>query len=222
MMNVSSNLRCAKISSLFAGGLLWACALAAPVARAEMHVGVSLGVQLPRGAVAVNVGHDRYYEHRGVFYRPGPRGYYVVRPPRGAMVRYVPRNSVRVVVGPRVYYRYDDVYYVETRGGYEVVDAPRTVVVRESAPAPEPAIASDHGYVSAWLGDQEYRFKGGEFFKPTPEGLVWVIAPTGAIMKSLPDGAVSVWHEDIEYFDVDGAMLRKTPDGYKVVMAPWK
>ena len=36
---------------------------------AKGNVSVSVGVQLPRGAVSVNVGKERYYQLRGVYYR---------------------------------------------------------------------------------------------------------------------------------------------------------
>lgn len=186
-------------------------------AKNEPRGSVALGIQLPRGAVSVTVGNDRYYTHRGVYYRPGPRGYKVVPAPRGVVVRQLPRSSVRIVIGSRTYYRYEGVYYLPRENGYEVVPAPAEV----SAIASSSAHAPVDEYESVWLDEQEYRFKNGQFFKPTPDGLVWVIAPTGAIIRELPEGAVVVWHDDIEYFDVDDVIFRKTPDGYRVVTPPW-
>jgi len=188
---------------------------AAPVLRAEVRVGVSMGFELPRGHVEVRVGRDRYYEHRGVFYQRGPRGYVVVRAPRGAVLRSLPPHCSRIYVGTSVYYRYGDVYYQPVRtGGYVVVEQPRA----ESLPPPQPA----EEYQSVWVGQAEYLFKDGQFFTKTPEGMVWVQAPLGALTKTMPADAQSVWYEGVEYFDSDDVFFRKTPDGYQVVAAPWK
>jgi len=204
-----------SLAALF-GALFFAAAL--PI-RADTHVdvGVSVGFRLPHGAVEVHVGRDRYYEHRGVYYRQGPHGYYVVRAPRGIIVRELPPRYVRIVIGSRVYFRYGDVYYERAHGGgYVVVDAP-AVAARELPPA-----SVDDGYQSVWVGETEYKFHDGQFFKSTPEGMVWVPAPLGAITRTLPADSRSVWHEEIEYFECDDVYFRKTPDGYKVVEAPWK
>src|SRR5271154_5477624 len=76
-------------------GLMVAALSAVPALKAEVRVGVSLGVELPHGYAEVRVGHDHYYEHRGVFYQHGPRGYMVVRAPRGAVVRVLPPYFTR-------------------------------------------------------------------------------------------------------------------------------
>jgi hypothetical protein len=193
---------------------------AAPPLAAKSNVSVDLTLthQLPHGAISFSVGKDRYYAHRGVYYRRGKAGYYVVPAPRGAVVRQLPRRSVRLVINSRTYYRYDNVYYVRVDGGYRIVPPPANTATVVSEPAPDPMA----GYQSVWLGEQEYRFKDGQFFKPTSEGLVWIIAPTGAIIRELPENAVVVWHNEIEYFDVDDVIFRKTPDGYKVVTRPWE
>jgi hypothetical protein len=199
--------------------------------RAESHVdvGISVGIPLPHGYAEVSVGRDRYYYHRGVFYRPGAHGYYVVRAPRGCIVRELPPYYSRVYFGAGVYYRYGEVYYQSCPGGYVVVDPPTTVVVNSApaatvatAPATAVAPAKSEDYQSVWVGDTEFQFKDGQFFKKTPDGLVWTPAPQGAITKTLPNDARSVWYQDIEYFECDEVYFRKTPDGYKVVDAPWK
>jgi hypothetical protein len=208
-----------KSSCLSLAVLCGALALAAALparADARVNVGVSVGFRLPHGAVEVHVGRDRYYTHRGVYYRQGPHGYYVVRAPRGVVVRELPPRYVRIHAGGRVYYRYGDVYYERAPGGYVVVDAP-TTVVRELPPP-----TADDGYQSVWVGEKEYKFHDGQFFKPTADGLVWVEAPLGAITRNLPADARSVWHQEIEYFESDDVYFRKTPEGYKVVEAPWK
>lgn len=214
-------------------------AVAVPVAKAEAHVdvGVSIGVPFRHGYAVVSVGPDRYYYHRGVFYRPGHHGYVVVRAPRGAIVRELPPFHSRVYVGSTVYYRYGDVFYQPCPEGYVVVDSPlvvatppSTVVVTQTPPAqPAPAPAAPASsavvgddYQTVWVGDVQYQFKDGQFFKKTADGLVWAEAPVGAITKALPQDAKSVWYQDIEYFECDDVYFRKTPEGYKVVLAPWK
>ena len=185
---------------------------AAPEALADVRVGI--GIDLPIGYSEVVVGREHYYEHHGVFYRRGPRGYVVVRAPRGAILRVLPPHCVRIYVGSAVYYRFGDVYYQEAPGGYVVVDAP----VAASLPPPRPV----EDYVSVWAGGKEYLYKNGQFFMRTPEGMMWTEAPLGAVMKTLPDGAQSVWYQGTEYFDSDGIYLKKTPDGYQIVAEPWK
>lgn len=185
-----------------------------PQARAELHVGVSLGVELPRGYSEVRVGRDRYYTQRGVFYQRGPRGYVVVRAPRGAILRTLPPHYTRIYVGSAVYYRYGEVYYQPVRDGYVVVDAP----VAQPMPPPRPV----EEYQSVWVGKQEYLFKDGQFFMKTPDGMVWTPAPLGAVTGELPSDARSVWYQNEEYFESDEVYFHKTPAGYEVAAAPWK
>ncbi len=187
---------------------------AASPAKADVRVGVSLGFELPHGYAEVRVGRSHYYEHRGVFYQRGPRGYVVVRAPRGAILRTLPPYCTRIYVGPTLYYRYGDVYYQPVRDGYVVVDQPAAATLPPVSPAED--------YQSVWVGQSEYLFKNGQFFAKTPDGLTWVQAPLGAITKNLPADAQSVWYQGIEYFDSDSVYFRKTPDGYQVVAAPWK
>lgn len=188
--------------------------LMAPAARADARVGISIGVGLPRGYAEVRVGRDRYYTHQGVFYQHGPHGYVVVRAPRGAVIRALPPHYTRIYVGSTVYYRYGDVYYQPVRDGYVVVDAPAA----ESLPPPRPA----EDYQSVWVGKQEYLFKDGQFFTKTPDGMVWVPAPIGAVTRDLPADAHSVWFQNEEYFESDEVYFHKTPSGYEVVTPPWK
>jgi len=213
--------------------LMGAGALTAGVAiRADsrVSVGVSIGAPVPHGYAEVRHGHDRYYYHRGVYYRPGPHGYVVVRPPRGIIVHELPPRYARVHVGSIVYYRSGDVYYQTAPGGYVVVDPPPTVVVSRPAPAVAPAApasapapaAPAEEYQSVWVGDVEYQFKDGQFFKKTADGLVWSPAPLGAITRTLSSDAQSVWYQDVEYFECDDVYFRKTPNGFQVVEAPWK
>jgi hypothetical protein len=183
--------------------------------RADTRVGVSLGFRLPNGHAEIQVGKDRFYTHRGVFYRHDPhRGYMVVRAPRGAHLRSLPPRAIRVYVGSSVYYRYDDTYYQSAPDGYVIVAAPPAVV--------KPATAVEEEYQSVWLDSTEYLFKDGQFFRKTPDGLVWIEAPQGALTKSLPADAKSIWYAGNEYYETDDVYFRKTPDGYMVVTAPWK
>lgn len=203
------------------GPALWLGAVVAgaaffalPAAASDVHVGISLGVALPNGYAEVHVGHDHYYEHRGVFYQHGPHGYVVVRAPRGAVVRVLPTYHSRIYVGRAVYYRYGNVYYQSCPGGYVVVDPPAMAAL----PPPPPV----EDYQTVIVGQQEYQFKNGQFFTRTPDGLVWVKGPIGAVTQNLPRGARSVWYENVEYFESDDIFFRKTPEGYAVVEAPWK
>jgi len=199
--------------TLGAAGLLAVPALS----RAATHVsvGVGVGVPLPYGYSEVRVGSDRYYYHRGVYYRPGPHGYYVVHAPRGAYIHALPPHYTRVYVGGTYYYRYGDVYYQTYRNGYMVVDPPPAVVASIPAPVKEEP-------QTVWVGDVEYQYKDGQFFTKNADGLVWAPAPLGAITKTLPAEARSVWYQENEYFECDEVYFKKTPDGYKVIEAPWK
>jgi hypothetical protein len=80
----------------------------------------------------------------------------------------------------------------------------------------------DEDYQSIWLNNTEYLFKDGQFFRKTPDGLIWTEAPLGALTKTLPADATSIWYEGTEYFETDNVYFRKTADGFKVVTAPWK
>jgi len=88
--------------------------------------------RLPPGHREVIVRGDRFYYHGGHFYRPGPRGYFVVGAPIGAVVTTLPVGFTMLVVGGVTYYSYLGAYYQRIPAGYVVVEAPPTVV----APAP--------------------------------------------------------------------------------------
>lgn len=212
--------------SLFAlvlGGAAWAAFPATAAADTRVNVGVSVGAPVPHGYTRVHVGRDPYYYHRGMFYRPGPRGYYVVRAPRGAVIRHLPPHYSRVYYGSTVYYRYGDVYYRDYPGGYVVVDEPSRSVVTTTTPSSATVVsAPENSYQELWVGETQYQFKDGQFFTKTADGLVWAPAPLGAVVKSLPADARSVWYQEIEYFECEDVYFRKTPEGYKVVEAPWK
>ena len=204
------------LSGIFLSTVVGAAILIGTEVRADSHVavGLSIGVALPHGYVDVVVGRDHFYSHRGVFYRRGPRGFVVVRAPRGAILRGLPPHCARIYVNNVIYYRYGDVYYQAVPQGYMVVDPPA------AAPAPPAPPAAE--YQSVWVGNTEYLFKDGQFFLRTQDGLAWTEAPVGAVTPTLPTDATSVWYQDNEYFECDDVYFRKTPQGYKVVPKPWK
>lgn len=215
-------------STISAGALALACtasAVAGPGHRPdfggpdrepkrESSTSISIGLGLPDGWFEFSIGQDRFYEYRGTFYRHGPGGYVVTRAPRGAVLPHIPAGCVRIYADGIIYFRFGDVYYRQTTGGYVIVDTP-------VLGSPAPAVVAD-SYQSVWIGDVEYLFKDGQFFRRTADGLVWTPAPLGAVTKTLPSDAKSVWYQDIEYFESGDVYFRKTPDGYRVVNAPWK
>jgi hypothetical protein len=199
-------------------------ALSPAHAETRIGVGVSIGMSLPRDHVKVRVGRDDYYYHRGVFYRPGRHGYYVVSAPRGAFIRELPPRYVRVYTRGGIYYRYGDTYYQPSRGGYIVVDAPPVVVTRpigSDAPPPPPP-PPNGGYQEIRVGDVDYSFNDGQFFRRTPDGLEWTPAPLGAVIRALPADARTVWYQDQEYFECEDVYFRRVPEGFRVVEAPWR
>jgi len=84
-------------------------------------------VDLPAGHRTVYVGRSRYFYRSGVFYRPGPSGYVVVRAPIGAVIGAPPAGCRTVVVGGATYYDYNGDYYQNAPAGYVVVQAPPVV-----------------------------------------------------------------------------------------------
>jgi hypothetical protein len=204
-------------------GLLAPLGVTPAQAETRIGVGVSIGGPLPRDHYEVRVGRDHYYYHRGVFYRPGRRGYYVVSAPRGAYIRELPPRYVRVYTRAGVYYRYGDTYYQPSRGGYIVVDAPPQVVTRPiGSDAPPPPPPPNDGYQEIRVGDVEYSFNDGQFFRRTPDGLEWTPAPLGAVIRALPADARTIWYQDQEFFECEEVYFRRTPEGYRVVEAPWR
>ncbi len=179
----------------------------------DRHTDVSVGIRLPHGYLDVVVGREHYYHYRGTFYRPGPHGrLVVVGAPRGAIIRELPPRCVKFRVGRVVYFRYGDVYYQQVPTGFLVVGAP----VGPGVPPP-PA----QEFLSVWAGPNECLFRDGQFFQRTPEGLVWMDVPYGAVSRTVPADAVSVWVQRVRYFQCDDVFFRETPHGYQVVPAPF-
>ena len=64
--------------------------------------------------------------------------------------------------------------------------------------------------------------KDGQYFRKTPQGLVWIEAPAGSPVATLPKDAISVWYQGVEYFESHETYYRRTAEGYEVVPAPWR
>jgi len=84
---------------------------------------------LPHGHRSVAWRNERYYFHRGVWYRPWHSGYVVVRPPVGIWVPLLPMYYTTLWVGSGFYYYANDVYYASAPGGYLVVEPPTNPVI---------------------------------------------------------------------------------------------
>lgn len=102
---------------------------------------------LPRAAVTISFGPDRFWYQGGIWYRPYQGGYRVVVPPFGAVVPLLPPDYVTVSLGGSPYYYANGVYYsAYTSGpGYVVVQAPAGVSaanVVQAPPAPAPVAAA--------------------------------------------------------------------------------
>ena len=92
---------------------------------------------LPPGHVAVNFGRGRFFFHAGVWYRPGPGGYVVVRPPLGIVVPILPFGYSTLWVGGMPYYYANDIYYTGSPGNYVVATPPAADAVTVQQPAAE-------------------------------------------------------------------------------------
>jgi hypothetical protein len=86
---------------------------------------------VPRPYCGVIVTGLTYYYHQGMFYRPGPSGYVIVRAPLGAVVPDLPPACQTVYINDETYYTYDTAYYTKAPGGYAVVTQP--VVITPSS-----------------------------------------------------------------------------------------
>jgi hypothetical protein len=87
-------------------------------------------VMLPaRGVVVTKVNNPRvivhrntnYYVSKGIWYTKNRRGYVVVNPPAGIVVRSLPRgHRIKTIRGVK-YYHYNGVYYKRNGRNYVVV-----------------------------------------------------------------------------------------------------
>ncbi len=204
-----------------AGFALAPVAIPDTAAKTDVSIGVNIGMRLPNGAVKLKVGKNDYHYHDGRYYRKTNRGHVVVRAPRGAVIHRLPRGYTTVVLGGRTYFRFDGVYYTRNPYGYIVVDAPTVVHVKETSSEVVSTKSAAPEQVSVWLDDSEFLLMDGQFFRKSPDGLVWIEPPYGALSNELPQGTKSIWYKEIEYFEHKKVYLRKTPDGYEVIPAPW-
>ena len=109
--------------------------------------------ELPREALVVPHGSERYWFHNGVWYRPGAGGYVVIAPPFGVVVPVLPALYVTVMVGGVPYYYANDTYYSynPAAAGYEVVAPPEGIESASALPptqaTPAPTAAAEQQYV---------------------------------------------------------------------------
>jgi len=94
---------------------------------------------LPPGHLVIARGPDRFYYHAGVWWRPGPVGFVVVRPPIGLVIPVLPPAYTTVWIGGAPYYYADDVYYSAAPGGYAVAQPPMDATAQTAPPAAAPA-----------------------------------------------------------------------------------
>ena len=132
-------------------------------------------------------GKERYYFHKGVYYRHDPKGYRVVRPPRGTTVHRLPSGFETLVVAGITYFLLAGIYYRSAPTGYVVVDAPVT-----PAPAPTSTVNGDVVAVNAAL----LNVRSGPGLNHTVVGQVHlgeqlVVEETSAnwLYVKLPDGS---------------------------------
>ncbi len=79
---------------------------------------------LPRAHSRVKVAGLTYYYHKGIFYRPGPSGYVIVRAPLGAVVPDLPPACKTVRINGKTFYSHDNIFYQKKVRGYQVVTPP--------------------------------------------------------------------------------------------------
>jgi hypothetical protein len=92
---------------------------------------------VPREAVVVPFGHDRYWFHGGIWYRPYGGRFIVIAPPIGIFVPVLPPFYTTVLIGGIPYYYANDAYYVyRDQRGYEVVEPPPGVDAMPGAAPP--------------------------------------------------------------------------------------
>ncbi|GAB6908116.1 putative SH3 domain-containing protein [Desulfosarcina cetonica] len=90
---------------------------------------------IPADHQRVRMGGDPMVFHKGVYYRHDPRGYRVVRPPRGTKIDHLPLGVETLLIAGVTYFLLAGIYYQKAPSGYVVVDAPA------SAP-PSPTMAA--------------------------------------------------------------------------------
>lgn len=242
--------RILTLTLVVGGGAVAASTAHASRTHLDFGVSLGIPIDHGRGYVGINVGghdHGRYGYRRGGYHHRyhSPYMYRGRHHYHGGFYRMLPRFHSRVYFGDVLYYRANDVFYRPYDDGYVIVDPPYTttttrVIERRvavpstqvdttqeigaptgSTAASTPSTPYPDQFQIVWLGDVQYQYDKGQFFKKSADGLVWSEPPYGAISKQLPPDAKSVWFQEIEFWTVDGVYFRKTPDGYKVVPEPW-
>lgn len=89
----------------------------------------------PRHDVIMLRGHNYHY-YGGMFWMPGPFGFFMVNPPIGMIVTVLPAPHRIVMVSGITYYYANSVYYTEAPSGYVVVPAPAGNTIMPSPPPP--------------------------------------------------------------------------------------
>ena len=105
--------------------------------RVYVDRGVAVAA-VPRGAVVVRDGPNRYWFHGGVWYRPEAGRFVVIAPPVGVLVPALPPFYTTLTIGAVPYYYANDAHYVwrEPEHQYEVVDPPANVESAIVTPPP--------------------------------------------------------------------------------------
>lgn len=214
----------ALIAILLACSPIAAVTVPTAQAKSSIEIGVITKTKLPKGAISVKVGKQNYHTHKGVFYRKTSHGYEAVKAPKGGFIRRLPFGYKRVVVRGKTYYRFNEAFYIKVSKGFRVVEAPTEVSVvtgtTDDAPQSSDDLAAEP--YSVWLKDRELILKDGQFFRTSPQGLIWVELPLGATSQQLPMETNSIWYNEIEFYESQGIYFQKTPNGYKVILPPWE
>ncbi len=139
--------------------ILPAAALAGPGSKSDFRDGHGprgkhgpVFRHVPPGGQKIRHRGNKYFFHRGRYYRHGPDGYFWVRPPIGIISYSLPAAAVTVLIAGLTYYVYDNVYYRRVPAGYQVVQVPtQTTTVVPIAPATpvNPAISGTQVVVTA-------------------------------------------------------------------------
>jgi len=109
---------------LFMGESIWAGPLMNRPAARYPEPG-KIYRQIPPDHHLVRVGPDQYIYREGVYYRREPKGFEVVRPPRGAVIHHLPLGFQILMIAGVTYFLFAGVYYQKTPSGYVVVDVPQ-------------------------------------------------------------------------------------------------
>lgn len=134
-------------------------------------LGYSVSV-LPPGNIGVNFGRGRFFFHGGAWYRPGPAGFVVVRPPIGIVVPMLPLGYSTLWVNDQAYYYANDVYYGGGPGNYVVVAPPTSDNVTLSQPpaaqTPAPQAPGNWYYCESAKAYYPYVKECREGWRPVP------------------------------------------------------